>query len=68
TQQRPTRDPVDFFTHLCLQQQQQTINLTKVSSITNVPLPGVRLLRKAMGPKKLRLLESEQHCSKPENV
>ncbi|GBO19429.1 hypothetical protein AVEN_149258-1 [Araneus ventricosus] len=45
---------MDFHPHiLCLQQQQQTIQFPelKVSSITNVPLPGIRPPSGAMGPK-----------------
>ncbi|GBN12462.1 putative RNA-directed DNA polymerase from transposon BS, partial [Araneus ventricosus] len=48
------QDPDRSHPHiLCLQQQQQTIQLPelKVSSITNVPLPGIRPPSGAMGPK-----------------
>ncbi|GBN26566.1 hypothetical protein AVEN_207972-1, partial [Araneus ventricosus] len=48
------QDPDRSHPHiLCLQQQQQTIQLPelKVSSITNVPLPGIRPLRGPWAPK-----------------
>ncbi|GBM68143.1 putative RNA-directed DNA polymerase from transposon BS [Araneus ventricosus] len=48
------QDPDRSHPHiLCLQQQQQTIQLPelKVSSITIVPLPGIRPPSGAMGPK-----------------
>ncbi|GBM27201.1 hypothetical protein AVEN_9865-1 [Araneus ventricosus] len=48
------QDPDRSHPHiLCLQQQQQTIQLPelKVSSIINVPLPGIRPPSGAMGPK-----------------
>ncbi|GBN85166.1 putative RNA-directed DNA polymerase from transposon BS [Araneus ventricosus] len=48
------QDPDRSHPHiLCLQQQQQTIQLPelKVSSITNVPLPGIRPPSGAMDPK-----------------
>ncbi|GBM52832.1 hypothetical protein AVEN_154166-1 [Araneus ventricosus] len=55
------QDPDRSHPHiLCLQQQQQTIKLPelKVSSITNVPLPGIRPLSGAMGPKNYLFTES----------
>ncbi|GBN81876.1 hypothetical protein AVEN_17175-1, partial [Araneus ventricosus] len=50
---------MDFHPHiLYLQQQQQTIQFPelKVSSITNVPLPGIRPLRGPWAPKITCLL------------
>ncbi|GBN81739.1 hypothetical protein AVEN_199910-1 [Araneus ventricosus] len=66
-QQYPHGIQMDFHPHiLCLQQQQQTIQFPelKVSSITNVPLPGIRPPSGAMGTKNYLFTVTVKNVSK----